>query len=391
MEIICEYLKDTVLYVLGSLFHNLPALALGIFIAAAMKAYVDTDKMRNWLMRRSSVSVPATVVFGAFTPFCACGTMAVVLSMLATALPWGPVMAFLTSSPLMSPEGFVMISGIISPVFAIALAAASVIIGLGSGYATHVIEKKTHFLDNQLRFDSRKAAAATGECACSAAGGAAQNDNTALSDLTKKQCGCGCNAGKSEAAVISGCGCNAGRSEAAVISCCDVPPEEASAAASCCAARIGFPQKVRGFLIRHKVDMLFKTAFDIGIKKILPYFSLFAGIGYLINRFIPSEWITALFGNNSIFAVPLAAAVGLPLYVNGDSAIPMIQSLMQSGVGAGAMLAFMITGPGTSAGVMAGIATIMKKRATALYIAYLFIGAIILGYAYELALVLFRP
>ncbi len=376
MEIIWEYLKDTVSYVLGSLFHNLPALALGIFIAAAMKAYVDTDKMRNWLMRRSSVSVPATVVFGAFTPFCACGTMAVVLSMLATALPWGPVMAFLTSSPLMSPEGFVMISGIISPVFAIALAAASVIIGLGSGYATHVIEKKTHFLDNQLRFDSRKAAAAAGECACSAAGDATQTDNTALSDLTNKRCGCGCNAGKSEAAVISGCGCNAGRSEAAI---------------SCCAARIGFPQKVRGFLIRHKVDMLFKTAFDIGIKKILPYFSLFAGIGYLINRFIPSEWIAALFGNHSIFAVPLAAAVGLPLYVNGDSAIPMIQSLMQSGVGAGAMLAFMITGPGTSAGVMAGIATIMKKRATALYIAYLFIGAIILGYAYELALVLLRP
>lgn len=131
------------------------------------------------------------------------------------------------------------------------------------------------------------------------------------------------------------------------------------------------------------------AAFDVGVKKILPYFALFAGIGYLINRFIPSAWITALFGERSVFAIPLAAIVGLPLYVNGDSSIPLIQSLMQSGVGAGAMLAFMITGPATSAGVLAGIATIMKRKAIALYVAYILIGAILLGYAYELALALF--
>jgi uncharacterized membrane protein YraQ (UPF0718 family) len=53
------------------------------------------------------------------------------------------------------------------------------------------------------------------------------------------------------------------------------------------------------------------------------------------------------------------------------------------------MLAFMITGPGTSAGVLAGIATIMKKRALALYAAYLLVGAVLLGYAYELIVMLF--
>jgi uncharacterized membrane protein YraQ (UPF0718 family) len=131
---------------------------------------------------------------------------------------------------------------------------------------------------------------------------------------------------------------------------------------------------------------MLKAAFDIGVKKILPYFAAFAGIGYLINRFIPSEWISALFGAKNIFAVPLAAIIGLPLYINGDSSLPLIQSLMQSGVGAGAMLAFLITGPGTSAGVLAGIATIMKRRAIVLYVAFLLIGAILLGYADELIL-----
>jgi uncharacterized membrane protein YraQ (UPF0718 family) len=50
------------------------------------------------------------------------------------------------------------------------------------------------------------------------------------------------------------------------------------------------------------------------------------------------------------------------------------------------MLAFMLTGPGTSAGVIAGITTIMKKRAVGLYVAYLLAGAILLGYAYDLIL-----
>jgi uncharacterized membrane protein YraQ (UPF0718 family) len=358
MSIIFGYLKDTVLYVLQTLAHNLPALVLGVLVAAALQVYVDPDRMKKWLMRKSKVSIPASVAFGAFTPFCACGTMAVVLSMLATALPWGPVMAFLTSSPLMSPDEFVLISGIISPGFAIALAAASVIIGLGSGYITHVIEKKTHFLDGQLRFNSAKTVPAPSGCGCSQA--VTENIACCAAEEKQPECGCGCEG------------------------------EASGAAAVCC------PQKPKAFLewlnmmfTKYRIGRLLKAAFETGVKKILPFFALFAGVGYLINRFIPSEWITALFGSNSVFAVPLAAIVGLPLYISGSSSIPLINSLMQSGVSAGAMLAFMITGPGTSAGVLAGIATIMKKRALALYAAYLLVGAVLLGYAYELIVMLF--
>lgn len=358
MELVWSYLKDTVLYMLGTLLHNLPALVLGVLVAAAIQTYVNPDRMRNWLMRRSSLSIPTTVAFGAFTPFCACGTMAVVISMLATSLPWGPIMAFLTSSPLMSPEGFVLISGIISPTFAIALAAASIIIGIGSGYITHIIEKKTHFLKDQLRIVSAPAASA--DCGCSAAS----------TPAVASQAAC-CNS------VVESCEC--GQAELSTQSCCGVlavkPPKA---------------NRLRAFLVKYKLDQLFKAAFNVGVKKILPYFALFAGIGYLINRFIPSEWISVLFGSDNAFAIPLSAVVGLPLYVNGDSSLPLIQSLMQSGVSGGAMLAFMITGPGTSAGVLAGIATIMKKKAIALYVTFLLGGAILLGYAYELVLALIR-
>ena len=355
MELIWSYAQETLLYVLGTLLHNLPALVAGVLIAAAMQTYINPDRMINWLLRRSSVSIPAAVAFGAFTPFCACGTMAVVLSMLATSLPWGPVMAFLTSSPLMSPEGFVLISGIISPSFAIALAISSVVIGIGSGYAVHAIDKKTRFLKNQFRIVP--AADALAGCGCSSAPKAA-----ACCAAEKVTCGC-----KDYAGV-----------DIAVQSCCDVIARE--------------PLKLRfqAFITKYKLDRLFRAAYDVGVKRILPYFALFAGIGYLINRFIPSEWLTSVFGTGNAVAVPLAAIVGLPLYVSGDSAIPLIQSLLQSGVTSGAMLAFLITGPGTSAGVLAGMATIMKRKAVALYAVFLVSGAILLGYAYEWILALTR-
>lgn len=359
MELVWNYLKDTVLYVLGTLLHNLPALVLGVLIAAAIQTYINPDRMRNWLMRRSSVSIPTTVAFGAFTPFCACGTMVVVISMLATSLPWGPIMAFLTSSPLMSPEGFVLISGIISPTFAIALAAASIIIGIGSDYITHIIEKKTHFLKDQLRIVSAPAASA--DCGCSAAS-------------------------NSTPTVVSATCCNSVEESSE----CGQAKLSAQGYCGVIAAHPPKANRLHAFLVKYKLDQLFKAAFNVGVKKILPYFALFAGIGYLINRFIPSEWISVLFGSDNAFAIPLSAVVGLPLYVNGDSSLPLIQSLMQSGVSGGAMLAFMITGPGTSAGVLAGIATIMKKKAIALYVAFLLGGAILLGYAYELVLALIR-
>ncbi len=349
MQFIWNLLKDTVLYVLGTLVHNLPALAIGVFVAAALGVYLDPEKLKGWLMRRSSVSIPATVAFGAFTPFCACGTMAIVLSMMATALPWGPIMAFLTSSPLMSPEGFVFISGIISPTFAIALAVASVVIGLGSGYITHLIEKKTDFLKDQLRFANRASSSAAPSIIKTAS----------VACCTPKEGTCTCDESMAETV-----GCCGGGSLA-------IDP----------AVRV---RPLGDFFKKHKIDQLFKSVFELGVVKILPLFALFAGIGFMINKFIPSTWITAIFGADNILAVPLAAVIGLPLYINGDSSIPLIQSLMKSGVSGGAMLAFLITGPGTSAGVIAGIASFMKKKGIALYVGYLLFGAILLGYAYDL-------
>ena len=322
MATILALFKDTALYLLETLRHNAAVLIAGILIASALQVYLDTERMKRWLLNRPALSIPATVAFGAFTPFCACGTMALVLGMLASALPWGAIMAFLTSSPLMSPDEFVVISGVLGVRFASALTAASLVIGLGSGYLANLLQKRTSFFTDQLRFAAPERISSAG-------------------------------------APASGCGC----------------------ADSAAPAKVPF--SLAAFSKRLKLDKLFEAMFDIGIKKILPLFTAFAAIGYLINRFIPAEWISAVFGANNAFSVVIAAIVGLPLYVSGSAAIPLMHALLQAGVSPGAMLAFMITGPGTSAGVLAGIATILKRRALGFYVLNLLLGAIVLGYLYN--------
>lgn len=332
-----KLLEETLFYVLGTLLHNAPILILGVLVAAAIKVYLEPERLRNALMKRASISIPGSVAFGAFTPFCACGTMAVIVSMLTTALPWGPIMAFLTSSPLMSPSEFILFSGIVSFEFAVALAVASVIIGLTSGYVTHVIDKNTNFLVNQARF---------------------------ADSMTTSSC---CS---SEIAAVAGapssCSCSS-----AVDRCSNKKTMDALS-----------------ILKKYKLNELFKVFYEVGIKQVLVFFSIFAAVGFMINRFVPATLITNYLGAGNIFAVPLLALVGLPLYVSGSSAIPIINALISGGASSGALLAFMITGPGTSAGVIVGLATIMKKRAIALYMAYILIGGIVLGYLYDFLLML---
>jgi len=331
MLTLLRVLKETIEYVIATLVHNMPILLLGILVAAAITVYVDPEKFRKMLLKKSNVSIPATVAFGAFTPFCACGTTAIVVAMLTTALPWGPIMAFLTSSPLMSPDKFIFISGIVSMKFAIAVTVSSVIIGLGSGFISNIIEKKSHFLDNQTRFSKINVS----------------SDNIS----PESQCSC-----------CSG-------------TACTVEKQSISS---------------QNFIARYKIKEFLSICYKIGIKQVLLYFAVFVAIGYLINQYVPAELITRFLGKGNIFSVPLLAVVGLPLYVTGPSSLPIINVLMEGGASSGAMLAFMITGPGTSAGVIAGITMIMKKKAIALYIAYLLVGAIILGYLYDFLLLL-RP
>lgn len=374
LKFISQLLADSIMAIIKGLIHNWLPLSLAIITAVVMRVYINIEKLKQALLRKPNVSILASVAFGAFTPLCACGTMAVVIGLFTTALPWGPIMAFLTSSPLMSPDSFILIAGVVNLKFAIALTIASVIIGLSSGYITHFIEKKTGFLKNQTRFSDKSQTAA---CACS--------DNT-----SSKVQSCGCSSQSQTPLPTQSC-CTTPDPNPI---CCQNPVTIPATACGCtsvtdtpgeiCCATQRADSGLRKFRDKIKLNELAQAFVNVGLKQILLFFSIFVGVGYLIQSFVPTSVIMALFSSNSIFSVPLAALIGLPLYVSGESVVPLINALKAGGAGDGAMMAFMITGPATSAWVIAGISTFMRRRVIGLYLSYIVIGGILLGYLYDL-------
>lgn len=270
----------------------------------------------------------------------------------------------------MSPNGFVMISGFLGLRFALALTLASLVIGLGSGYSTLWLETRTDWLKNQSRFRS---APAGKSCSCSASGQGAQETapagalaQTALQDAQAPSSGCGCQ------------GCAALETSAGeACACADLPA-------------VSFTERLRAFARQCRLREFGSNLVNIGLKQILLYFSIFVGIGYLINTLVPMSIISALFGAGNAAAVPLAALIGLPLYLTTESGIPIIQQLLASGADEGAMLAFIITGSATSAWVIAGITSFMKKRMVGLYVGFILVGGILCGYLYDLVRLVFH-
>ncbi|HWI64305.1 MAG TPA: permease [Symbiobacteriaceae bacterium] len=119
-------------------------------------------------------------------------------------------------------------------------------------------------------------------------------------------------------------------------------------------------------------------------RRLLVMFLGFAFIGYVLNGLIPESWVVSLFGGGHVYGVPLAATLGLPLYINSEASLPLVRSMMELGMSPGATMAFLITGAGTSIGAITGALTIARWRVVGLVVATLWIGAIVIGYAYNL-------
>jgi uncharacterized membrane protein YraQ (UPF0718 family) len=123
-------------------------------------------------------------------------------------------------------------------------------------------------------------------------------------------------------------------------------------------------------------------------KQLLIMFLGFAFIGYFLNGLIPASWVAAVFGGGNIYNVPLAATLGLPLYINSEASLPLVRALLDNGMSQGAALAFLIAGAGTSISAITGALTIARWRVVALVVGILWVGAILSGLAFNLLLML---
>lgn len=362
MDFITQLIITAVGQVLLSLQHNWPYLLLSVVIATVLKVYVKTEQISAFLNRNRGKGVIAATVAAVTTPLCSCGTTAIVLGMMASTMPWAPIVAFMVSSPLSSPEELVYSAGIFGWPFAITFFVASILLGLGGGWLAGILESRG-WLANQTRFTQASKPA----CSCSQPVSLA---NLSLSVLPVLQPEVSC-CGTTEVALpvaTTNCSCSA-TSTAPSIPASVVPAQPENQVA-----------KV--------TPLVFLKELLTAGKTLLVMFVGFAFVGYFLNGLIPASWMTALFGSGNIYNVPLAATLGLPFYINSEASLPLIRAMIDNGMSQGAALAFMISGAGTSIGAITGALTIARWRVVALVVGVLWIGAILSGLAFNWLLML---
>ncbi|MEI6132608.1 MAG: permease [Bacillota bacterium] len=118
------------------------------------------------------------------------------------------------------------------------------------------------------------------------------------------------------------------------------------------------------------------------LEYILFYLLIGIILSVLLKTFVPADFVQEVIASDKWYTVLVAALLGVPLYQCGGVAIPIINGLIQSGMGYGAALTFFLVGPATNFSPIFAFATIIKPKFVALYLAVLITFAILIGYLF---------
>ena len=126
-----------------------------------------------------------------------------------------------------------------------------------------------------------------------------------------------------------------------------------------------------------------KEAMDI-TKKVFPYVILGVGLGALIHGFIPESLITKYLSIRSWYTIPVATLLGVPLYANSVSIIPVIEALVGKGIPMGTALAFMTATVTLSLPEALILKKVMKWPLLLTFFGITITGIMIIGYLFNI-------
>jgi len=130
---------------------------------------------------------------------------------------------------------------------------------------------------------------------------------------------------------------------------------------------------------KSRVQRSARFAFSL-FRQLVPYLLLGAGIGAFIHGFVPTELISSIAGSGNPFAVPVAAIIGVPIYIRAETMIPIGLALIEKGMGTGAVLALVIGGAGASIPELTLLSAIFKRKMLAAFVLTIITIAVAVGY-----------
>jgi len=284
------------------------------FVVSIINDKLPPEKIKQLLSGNRGYGI--AVSLGALTPFCSCSTLPMTIGLIKARAAFGPVMAFLFTSPLLNPfiVGLFWLTfgakvTLIYSVFVIFLA-------IVSGYILEIF----HF----ERFI--KADLFTSSCTEKS-----QND---------KQGSAQCNDSK--------------------------PQQENSIQSTS----------------QHWKKLLLDTSKQF--LSFAPYMMIGVAVGALLHGYVPQDAFEKLNGYHVIIIIPLAAILGVFLYVRASTMIPVATALIAKGMSMGSVISLIIAGAGASLPEMIMMKRMFHWPLMFAFIFVVFATACITGFAIEL-------
>lgn len=144
----------------------------------------------------------------------------------------------------------------------------------------------------------------------------------------------------------------------------------------------GQEQRAKLATFKMKVRRAFAGAWA-DFRSVLVFLVIGVAIGAAIYGYVPNDFVARVAGPQNPLAIPVAAIIGIPLYVRAETVIPIGVALTQKGMSLGAVIALIIGGAGMSIPEMSMLASIFKVRLVAIFVGVVFLTAVIAGFVFN--------
>jgi len=281
-----------------------PWYLLAVTFAAVVKTFRWDLRVRASLARFGRGAVLVAVGAGLVSPLCSCGILPVAIALTGAGVSLPPVLALLITSPLMSPDAFLVTAGQLGWRYAVWKLGVAAAVGLCAGFSARWLVLRGMLPEHGLR----------GE----APGGRGERIPQSLEGIASS--GCFAHAGGPGGALVGG-------------------------------NRLVF------FAGRFRDMALLVGRF------LLVALAIQAAVTY----WVPANVVEPLLGRRSVLSVLFASLLAVPLPMNQIAAPSVIKGLLAVGMAPGAAMAMLVGGPVTSIPALSALAAAYDRRALLLY------------------------
>lgn len=316
---------------------ELSALFIAIsLLVGALQRHIPAAKVEALLSSNRSRGYFLAAGLGAITPFCSCSTIPMLKGLIRARAGFGPMMVFLFASPLLNPIIVVLLVATFGLTLSTIYVLAALVVSLGAGWLLQALGFE--------RYVRREAKEQTVGCRASE-----KNCNPVL--------------------ALSNCSGNSLQTSCATAGSMTIQ-------SSAC----GGKQTTDSSCKNAKYSGLWQESWS-DFLDVLPYLLVGVAIGSVIYGFMPTDLLEQYAGPDNPFAIPVAAVIGVPLYIRAEAVIPLAAALMAKGVGAGTVLALIIGSAGASLTELILLLSLFTLKLLAAFVAVIFAMAMIAGYA----------